>query len=77
MVGSCDVKFPIRLEALVLAHQQFSSYEPELFPGLIYRYYYSLTDYEMKKLSALGMKKPKEKKIAKIDWYQIDTHLEI
>jgi len=37
MVGSCDVKFPIRLEALVLAHQQFSSYEPELFPGLIYR----------------------------------------
>ncbi|KAK1791771.1 hypothetical protein P4O66_013753 [Electrophorus voltai] len=37
MVGSCDVKFPIRLEGLVLAHQQFSSYEPELFPGLIYR----------------------------------------
>uniref|UniRef100_T1IML0 TATA-box-binding protein n=1 Tax=Strigamia maritima TaxID=126957 RepID=T1IML0_STRMM len=37
MVGSCDVKFPIRLEGLVLAHNQFSSYEPELFPGLIYR----------------------------------------
>ncbi|KAJ7984893.1 hypothetical protein DPEC_G00359490 [Dallia pectoralis] len=37
MVGSCDVKFPIRLEGLVLTHQQFSSYEPELFPGLIYR----------------------------------------
>ncbi|XP_028395917.1 TATA-box-binding protein 1-like [Dendronephthya gigantea] len=37
MVGSCDVKFPIRLEGLVLAHAQFSSYEPELFPGLIYR----------------------------------------
>lgn len=37
MVGSCDVKFPIRLEGLVLAHSQFSSYEPELFPGLIYR----------------------------------------
>lgn len=37
MVGSCDVKFPIRLEGLVLAHGQFSSYEPELFPGLIYR----------------------------------------
>ncbi|XP_062378958.1 TATA box-binding protein-like 2 [Sardina pilchardus] len=37
MVGSCDVLFPIRLEGLVLTHQQFSSYEPELFPGLIYR----------------------------------------
>lgn len=37
MVGSCDVKFPIRLEGLVLLHGQFSSYEPELFPGLIYR----------------------------------------
>ena len=37
MVGSCDVKFPIRLEGLVLTHAQFSSYEPELFPGLIYR----------------------------------------
>lgn len=37
MVGSCDVKFPIRLEGLVLQHSQFSSYEPELFPGLIYR----------------------------------------
>uniref|UniRef100_A0A6A7FXR3 TATA-box-binding protein n=2 Tax=Hirondellea gigas TaxID=1518452 RepID=A0A6A7FXR3_9CRUS len=37
MVGSCDVKFPIRLEGLVLGHSQFSSYEPELFPGLIYR----------------------------------------
>ncbi|XP_047397474.1 TATA box-binding protein-like 2 [Sciurus carolinensis] len=37
MVGSCDVRFSIRLEGLVLTHQQFSSYEPELFPGLIYR----------------------------------------
>ena len=24
MVGSCDVRFPIRLEGLVLAHNQFS-----------------------------------------------------
>ena len=24
MVGSCDVKFPIRLEGLVLTHNQFS-----------------------------------------------------
>lgn len=37
MVGSCDVRFPIRLEGLVLTHSNFSSYEPELFPGLIYR----------------------------------------
>ncbi|GAB5572880.1 TATA box-binding protein-like 2 isoform X1 [Prionailurus iriomotensis] len=76
MVGSCDVRFPIRLEGLVLTHQQFNyvgrgngnissvpqlslswlelhsshtsfpgfppvslspHYEPELFPGLIYR----------------------------------------
>ena len=37
MVGSCDVKFPIRLEALLLSHRQFTSYEPELFPGLVYR----------------------------------------
>ncbi|CAD5215156.1 unnamed protein product [Bursaphelenchus okinawaensis] len=37
MVGSCDVKFPILLEALCIKHAQFSTYEPELFPGLIYR----------------------------------------
>ncbi|KAG0489122.1 hypothetical protein HPP92_007933 [Vanilla planifolia] len=37
IVGSCDVKFPIRLEGLAYAHGAFSSYEPELFPGLIYR----------------------------------------
>ncbi|KAJ9120159.1 TATA-box-binding protein [Naganishia vaughanmartiniae] len=37
IVGSCDVKFPIRLEGLSFSHMQFSSYEPELFPGLIYR----------------------------------------
>jgi len=37
IVGSCDVRFPIRLEGLAYAHGNFSSYEPELFPGLIYR----------------------------------------
>ncbi|KAG2451528.1 hypothetical protein HYH02_004126 [Chlamydomonas schloesseri] len=37
IVGSCDVKFPIRLEGLAYAHSLFASYEPELFPGLIYR----------------------------------------
>src|SRR5271154_3947723 len=37
IVGSCDIKFPIRLEGLAARHHNFSSYEPELFPGLIYR----------------------------------------
>jgi len=54
IVGSCDIKFPIRyvlgavttmstwltvysLEGLASHHHTFSSYEPELFPGLIYR----------------------------------------
>jgi len=37
IVGTCDVKFPIRLEGLALAHSQFSNYAPELHPGLVYR----------------------------------------
>ena len=37
IVASCDVKFPIRLEGLAFEHCNFASYEPELFPGLIYR----------------------------------------
>ncbi|KAG8061977.1 hypothetical protein GUJ93_ZPchr0003g17920 [Zizania palustris] len=37
IVGSCDAKFPIRVEGLAYSHGAFSSYEPELFPGLIYR----------------------------------------
>eukprot|EP00565_Helicotheca_tamesis_P009356 CAMPEP_0185736358 /NCGR_PEP_ID=MMETSP1171-20130828/27626_1 /TAXON_ID=374046 /ORGANISM="Helicotheca tamensis, Strain CCMP826" /LENGTH=288 /DNA_ID=CAMNT_0028406939 /DNA_START=29 /DNA_END=895 /DNA_ORIENTATION=+ len=37
IVGTADVGFPIRLEGLVYAHSKHSSYEPELFPGLIYR----------------------------------------
>jgi transcription initiation factor TFIID TATA-box-binding protein len=37
IVGSCDVKFPIRLEGLALEHSPFCNYEPEMFPGLIYR----------------------------------------
>ena len=37
IVASCDIRFPIRLESLAHAHSQFCSYEPELFPGLIYR----------------------------------------
>ncbi|KAH9993446.1 transcription factor IID, partial [Russula vinacea] len=31
------VKFPVCLESLAYRHGQFSTYEPELFPGLIYR----------------------------------------
>lgn len=30
IVGSCDVKFPIRLEGLAYNHGHFSSYEPEV-----------------------------------------------
>lgn len=37
MVSSCDVKFPIQIERLYSSHYQFSSYEPELFSGLVYR----------------------------------------
>ncbi len=37
IVGSCDVRFPISLETLSNSHQSFCTYEPELFPGLIYR----------------------------------------
>ena len=48
IVGSCDVKFPIRLEGLAYSHGQFSSYEPEVsismviyLPVLIAIHYYS------------------------------------
>lgn len=37
IVASCDVNFPVRLEGLAHTHNNFCSYEPELFPGLIYR----------------------------------------
>ncbi|KAK6802535.1 hypothetical protein RDI58_000315 [Solanum bulbocastanum] len=37
IVASCDVRFPNRLEGLAIAHSAFSSYEPEIFPGLVYR----------------------------------------
>lgn len=37
MIGTTDVGFPIRLEGIVFNHAKFASYEPELFPGLIYR----------------------------------------
>lgn len=37
IVGSCGVKFPIRLEGLAFEHDDYSVYVPEMFPGLIYR----------------------------------------
>ncbi|KAL7550316.1 hypothetical protein ACHAWF_013555 [Thalassiosira exigua] len=37
IVGTVDVGFPVRLEGVAFARPTFSSYEPELFPGLIYR----------------------------------------
>ncbi|CAK7237925.1 TATA-binding protein (TBP), partial [Sporothrix bragantina] len=37
IVASCDTKSALRLEGLALRHHNFSSFEPELFPGLIYR----------------------------------------
>lgn len=37
MTATCDVGFPIRLEGLIYAHAANATYEPELFPGLVYR----------------------------------------
>ncbi|XP_017775325.1 PREDICTED: TATA-box-binding protein [Nicrophorus vespilloides] len=37
LLATCDLRFPIKLENLHQLHGQFCSYEPELFPGLIYR----------------------------------------
>ena len=39
IVASCGVGFPIRLENLSnsKSHSHFCTYEPEVFPGLIYR----------------------------------------
>ena len=31
------MKFPVKLEQLAFAHAHFANYEPELFPGCIYR----------------------------------------
>ena len=39
MVANCDVRFPIKLDRLALQDStaMFCSYEPELFPGLVFR----------------------------------------
>ena len=37
IVGSSDVGFPIDLELISNKHSAYCSYEPEVFPGLVYR----------------------------------------
>lgn len=37
MTATCDLGFPIKLEGFFYAHAQRATYEPELFPGLVYR----------------------------------------
>ena len=37
LVASTDIRFPVRLEGVAQEHRSTSSYEPELFPGLVYR----------------------------------------
>eukprot|EP01068_Selenidium_serpulae_P007214 Selendium_serpulae@DN4641_c0_g1_i1.p1 len=40
MIATVDCKFPVRLEGLAYdqVHRQHCSYEPEMSPGLVYRY---------------------------------------
>ena len=37
LVATVNTRFPIRLEVLAHDHGEWCSYEPELFPGLVYR----------------------------------------
>jgi transcription initiation factor TFIID TATA-box-binding protein len=37
MVASCSVDFPIRLEGLAAHFDMYVHYEPEVFPGLVFR----------------------------------------
>lgn len=37
IVGTADCGFQLRLEELSYAHSDFASYEPEVYPGLVYR----------------------------------------
>ena len=39
IIATADCRFPIRLEGLAYDHRDFCNYEPELFPGLVYRYH--------------------------------------
>lgn len=37
IVANADCKMPVRLEGLALTHRHFARFEPEIFPGLVYR----------------------------------------
>ena len=37
IMATCQIGFQIRLEELSYSHSDFVSYEPEVFPGLVYR----------------------------------------
>ena len=37
IVGSCDTGLTIDLDLIYQKHNKFCSYEPEIFPGLVYR----------------------------------------
>ena len=37
MVGSCSVNFKIQLEALFMSYPQYCEFNPDTFPGLIFR----------------------------------------
>ncbi|PIC39493.1 hypothetical protein B9Z55_011165 [Caenorhabditis nigoni] len=37
VVASFDAGFGIQLDALSIVHSRFCTYEPEIFPGLVYR----------------------------------------
>lgn len=65
MVATTDVGFPIRLEGLVASDQaSFCNYEPELFPGLIYKL-------QNPKICFLIFVSGKVSKPQKITWYQV------
>eukprot|EP00914_Ancora_sagittata_P034228 GHVO01069126.1.p1 GENE.GHVO01069126.1~~GHVO01069126.1.p1 ORF type:complete len:251 (+),score=24.87 GHVO01069126.1:22-774(+) len=38
IIASADAGFPVRLEGIARDHHEFCNYEPELSPGLVYRY---------------------------------------
>ncbi|KAJ7221725.1 TBP-domain-containing protein [Mycena pura] len=59
IVGSCDVKFPIRLEGLAYSHGQFSSYEPEVATRFMLLLFFWLTFYKLFPGLIYRMIKPK------------------
>ena len=37
VVGTSSLGFPINLEKMAVSQKEFCNYEPEIFPGLVYR----------------------------------------